>query len=382
MTSGWLPRRRAIDQLLDKHGAASGPPTGWQRFTSTAMPCAAAQQAGPACSPAETAQDSSWRRTSDTALHSAKAAWGQPAPAGAQESPGSGAWPPAPRAAAKAVWGATLASPAAAQHGALPPSTRGASATQQQRPLQPARRSLTGALTPAAAWDRLCGKTARPAACDDSVWVADGSMSSLEDSDWDVRSSDDRIDLHSSPESSGCRREPDDCGNPPPRSTDSRQSVTPVATVTPWKPLSGMKRRSAAPLPAEPARSQAVRARMQPAKMRRRQAVARDSCASGLQSWGHAARWERQVLHVVADEVDSPPAAPSTSGHDTSPTDDPISDDDGPLDSRSTQPGMVCSRQRPDVFVRQNSRGSWLPARTGALSHGSDRRARQQTLLT
>ena len=380
-----MPCRRAIDQLLDMDAAASEPAAGWQRFTSTATPGTAAQQARPGSGIADAAPDVSWRRTSDAALHLAKVAWGQPAAAVAQASPGSGAWPAAPRAAAKAGQGHPLASPVVAKHCALPTSTRACSATHQQRPLQPARRSLTGALTPAAAWDRLCRKPARPGAGDESVWVAGGSTSSLEDSDWDARSSDDGVRLNSSPESSISGRESrDGCSGPPPQSTQAREGVSPVAIARCWKEHSRRKRLSAAPLPVEPVRSQATQhPSVQPSKLRRVQAVGRDSSAPGaLQSGGHAAGGACQAVDSVGDEVDSPPASPTTSAGTSQPADGIMSDaDDGPSCLLSGQPDTVCGRKQPGSFVNVTSKASWVQARTGAASHRCSKVALRQTLL-
>jgi len=380
------PCRRAIDQLLDKHAAGSEPAVGWQRFTSTAAPAntAACQEAAPRSSTVEAAQGSSWRRTSDAALHSAKVAWGQPVAAGAQASPGSGAWPVAPRAAAKASWNQPLASPTVAKHSALPTFTRGCHAAQQQRPLQPARRSLTGGLTPAAAWDRLCQRSARPGACDESVWVAGGPSSSLEDSDWDVRSSDDRIRLDSSPASSTSGRELEDCSAPQPQSAQSRKSLSPVAIATNWKAISGIKRRSAALLPADPGRRQVAQLQLvQPAKLRRVQAVLTDSFTPGsLQSGNRAAGAACQAVDAVADEVDSPPAERNTSCGMSPLADDIISDDDGPLASLSELRGIMTGQQRPELCVSHTSKALWMQERTGASLRGPARSARQQTLLT
>jgi len=156
-----------------------------------------------------------------------------------------------------------------------------------------------------------------------------------------------------------------------------------AAAATPWKAASGKKRRSAAPLPAEPGRTQLHL--VQPAKLRRVQAAGRDSWApdGALQSGGHAAGGACQAVDAVADEADSPPAERNTSGGMSPPAADGIIfDDDGPFKSLSRQPGMMCSHQRPGVLERQNGKASWVQARSGSLSHGASRAARQQTLLT
>ena len=234
------------------------------------MPAPAARQAGPGNTDADAAQGSAWRRTSDAALPSGQAAWGQTAAAAPQASLGSGAWPAAPRTAAKAAWAQPAAPRMSFGSAALPIAPRGCRTADQQRPEQRTRRSPAGALTPAAAWDRLCQKSARP---DESVWVAGGSPSSLEDSDWDVRSSERRVSVESSPEGSMVRRQSADCSSPLLRSTASKKRVaSPLASHEPWSKRSRRAQHAAALLPAGPAQSQACHARQQPpTKLRRAQ---------------------------------------------------------------------------------------------------------------
>jgi hypothetical protein len=268
-------RRAAIDRLTAEGAAEPSTADDWVRFTAAPAaphPAAPPQQE---VSAATAVQASPWRRRSDAAMHSAKAAWGHAAPS--QASPASGAWPVA---AAKMAWGQAppphIASGSAAMQS--PPHRCAATQRHPQRP--PVRRSLAGALTPAAAWERLCQRTPRPSAAphDALVWVAGESSSSDEDVNGDVVQSDDDEVEAAAPscnEAVGLKAEAS--RRLPSGSTAlGKRQASALAVTTPSSSSSRRHLRAAAPLPAQPARILSCQVGPWPvAKLRRSQMAGR-----------------------------------------------------------------------------------------------------------
>ena len=199
------------------------------------------------------AQCTSWRRRSDAAVHPAKAARGQLAPS--QPSPASDSWP---AASAKLAWGQAPAPHATSGSAALQSSPPRRCVTALRHPQRPqVRRRLVGALTPAAAWERLCQRTPRPSAAPRNalVWVAGESSSSDEDGSDGVHSGDDDSEAAVVGSDAAGRAAEAVSGLPSGSTALGKRRVSALAVTTPWSSTGQHHQRAAAPLRAGAART-------------------------------------------------------------------------------------------------------------------------------
>ena len=226
------------------------------RFTAAPAP-RHAPQSGPECSAPSAAQGSPWRQTSNAAVHPAQAVRTDVAPT--MSSPASSAWPAGAQGSAKAAWGQAAAPHLPSGSVALQTPSRGC-VVAQRPPQRRVMRSLDGALTPAAAWDRLCRKNTSSAFApsavprDDLVWVAGESASSEDDSEEESRSGEEEAAAEPSSSDTGRHVAKASGCLPSGRAGLGKRRASALAAAPRWRSSSGRHQQAAPPWRTRPAR--------------------------------------------------------------------------------------------------------------------------------